>query len=122
MILQTRLTENSVVKKTLNKLAKLASLTTNISNRPYTFDKFIWKQIEQGLEFGYEPKYFMNSNLYCPSIEDAYIDYTNGVKSDDLETLYNAIVKVLELVYISDKVELITGVEENNVYFQIKFK
>ena len=120
-----RIERKEVLKLVRSKIVKVLNHVKAPEEQVYPFYKKVWKDIQEGLDYGFEPKYSMFvSDIYTPSISQELKAYHNNSNISDevVSEVYN-----FTFEYIKEKLEKYTDVvlvESQNQYgkfFQIKF-
>lgn len=113
-----------LVSKIKHSLIRLVNITDAPKKERYPFDKKIWLDILEGIEFGYEPKYYMKSgNIYNLSIEDELSNYLEVNKSElkFLSVTYCHLLEYIDLkIEQYDNLVLFSGEDELGEYFIVK--
>ena len=120
-----RIERKEFLRLVRSKIVRLINHTKAPKEQNYPFYKNVWKDVQAGLDFGYEPKYSMfASDIYTPCISNELKAYHNKTEVTDKEVIsaYNC-----TLSYIKDNLEKyddVVLVESQNQYgkfFQVKF-
>jgi len=116
-VLNTTAKAKRYVKKTVNSIESLIESAK-------TLDQIIYKQIKEGLDYGYDPKYYIKSgSLYNPSIENEYITYHKEEASyRTYEKIFDALANTLIPNYFSkySDIKVIIGEDEEGKFFEVK--
>lgn len=109
------------IKQNYFKLFKrLKKSSKKIIESSYSLDDVIVKQIKEGINFGYEPRYYIYSNIYYPSIESEYISYHNKPNSDGVyEEIFEKMTSEI-LPYRLGKYKIEVLNDEAGKYFEVK--
>lgn len=108
-----------------SKIVRLINHTNAPKEQVLPFHQKVWKDVQAGLDFGYEPKYSMfTSDSYTPSIYEELRLYHNvpHVSDEVVAELYDFTCK-----YIKEKLDKYTDVvlvesqDQYGKYFQAKF-
>lgn len=116
-VLETSEKAKRYYKKSVKKLGEIVEST-------HTLDTIIYKQIKDGLDYNFTPKYYcFNNSIYLPSIESEYNQYHNSTTDKKTyEEIFNVLVNVLlpnRLSKYTD-LELVVGTDEFGKYFEVK--
>lgn len=108
-----------LINSTTRKLEELVQLG-------HSFDDRLYEDIRGGLDFGYEPKYYIykDSSIYHPSIENEYIQYFEfEADNERYKQAFCDMAETLKLRFEKyTDIEVRLGEDKVGEYFEVGFK
>ncbi|MCM3387191.1 hypothetical protein M3649_03480 [Ureibacillus chungkukjangi] len=110
--------------KALGYVSKTIDSIESFIDSTKTLDTLIIRQIKEGLDYGYSPRFDLYAgSIYNSSIENEYINYHKEPASDrTYEKIFDVLVNTLLPNYFAKytDIEILIGEDEEGKYFTVK--